>query len=274
MAFLELIQDHQFLSAVAGLILLAYAYHILFIEPSPSEPPLIKGYIPFIGAAPQALLSPATFLLACKRRYGDIFTIYALGNRVHIISDPIDGVPAVFKKPKQLSFKAGLKQVYFKGLGFTGKRLEEDELDKEHFAMIPPYLLSTTAVDELTVRFINFLLRDIRAQVAADTQWKTGKVIDLFDWASARLFFASGPALYGDGIFDGAETILDDFRKFDDMFAMRIALPMWMTTPFATARKRIHDVLGPKFAKGLQDPSNFVKKRIEVRTPLGWWANM
>lgn len=266
MAFLELIQEHQILSAVAGLLILAYAYHILFIEPRPSEPPLIKGYIPFIGAAPQGLLSPATFMLACKRRYGDIFTIYALGNRVHMVSDPIDGVPAVFKKSKQLSFRAGLKQVYIKALGFTGKRLEEEELDKEHFAMIPPYLLSTTAVDELTVRFIKFLLRDIRTQVATDTTWKSGKIVDLFDWASARLFFASGPALYGDGIFDGAESILDDFRKFDDMFAMRVALPMWMTKPFAQARKRIWDVLGPKFAQGLKDPSNFAKKRIEVIT--------
>jgi hypothetical protein len=264
MAFLELVQDHRILSAVAGLLLLIYAYHIFFIEASLSEPPLIKGYFPFVGAAPQALLSPATFLLSCKRRYGDIFTVYALGTRVHIVSDPIDGVPAVFKKSKQLSFKAGLKQVYIKALGFTGKRLEEEELDKEHFAMIPPYLLATSAVDELTVRFIKFLLRDIRGQIAADPKFEEGKAVDLYDWASARLFLASGPALYGDGIFDGAETILDDFRKFDDMFAMRIALPMWMTKAFATARTRIQNVLGPKFAQGLHDPSSFVKKRIEV----------
>jgi hypothetical protein len=188
------------------------------------------------------------------------------------VSDPIDGVPAVFKKSKQLSFKAGLKQVYIKALGFTGNRLEQEELDKEHFAMIPPYLLSTTAVDELTVRFIKFLLRDIRDQIATDTiQFNQGKTVDLFEWASARLFYASGPALYGDGIFDGAATILQDFRKFDDMFAMRIALPMWMTKPFATARKRIHDVLGMKFAQGLRDPSDFAKKRIEVRVyQISW----
>lgn len=268
MAFLELVQDHQILSAVAGLLLLAYAYHILFVEPGASEPPLIKGYIPFIGVAPQALLSPATFLHSCKRRYGDIFTIYALGSRIHMVSDPIDGVPAVFKKSKQLSFKAGLKQVYIKALGFTGKRLEEEELDKEHFAMIPPYLLSTTAVDELTGRFLKFLLRDIRGQATTDTEYKTGKTVDLFEWASASLFFASGLALYGDGIFDGADTIVDDFRTFDDMFARRVALPMWMTRPFATARKRIQDVLGQKFVQGLRDPSAFVKKRIEVGSQI------
>jgi hypothetical protein len=270
MAFLELVEDHRVLSAVIGLILLAYAYHIFFIEPGPSEPPLIKGYFPFIGAAPQALLSPASFLLSCKRRYGDIFTVYALGNRVHVVSDPIDGVPAVFRKSKQLSFKAGLKQVYIKALGFTGKRLEEEELDKEHFAMIPPYLLATSAVDELTVRFTKFLLLDIRRQIDADPQFKAGKTVDLFDWASARLFLASGPALYGDGIFDGAETILEDFRTFDDMFAMRMALPMWMTKSFATARTRIQNVLGPKFAQGLRDPSGFAKKRIEVTISGGF----
>ena len=112
--------------------------------------------------------------------------------------------------------------------------------------------------------FRRVLLRDIRRQIDVDPKFKEGKTIELFDWASARLFLASGPALYGDGIFDGAETILEDFRTFDDMFAMRIALPMWMTKSFAIARTRIQNVLGPKFAEGLRDPSSFVKKRIEV----------
>jgi 25/26-hydroxycholesterol 7alpha-hydroxylase len=265
MAFLEVIQAHQILSAIALVVLIAYGYHILLINAAPSEPPLIKGYVPFLGAAPQAILYPSKFLNANRSRYGDIFTVYALGLRITFVSDPIEGVPAVFKKSKQLSFKAGLQKFYTKVLGFTDERAEEDEMNKEHFQMIPTYLLASSAVDELTGRFVRFLLADIRRR---STEFKTGKTIDLFEWSGERLFFSSAPALYGEGIFDGADSILNDFKKFDEDFAARLMLPLWMTRGFAVARGRIQGVLASKFAQGLTDPSEFVKRRIEVCIPF------
>ena len=127
--------------------------------------------------------------------------------------------------------------------------------------MIPPYLLATSAVDELTGRFVHFLLKEIRE---SSSNFRTSTSVDLFDWTAARLFYASGPALYGEGIFDGASTVLEDFRKFDNEFAQRMMLPLWMTNGFVKARTRVQNVLGSKFAKGLNHPSSFTKRRIEV----------
>jgi 25/26-hydroxycholesterol 7alpha-hydroxylase len=264
MAILEFLQTHQILSVITLLLLFAYAYHILIINSHPSEPPLIKGYIPFFGATPKAIISPAAFLNSCKSRYGDIFTLYALGFRVTFVTDPIDGIPSVFKKSKELSFKAGLERVYTKVLGFTPERVGQEEMNREHFQMIPTYLLASSAVDQLTGRFLQYLLRDLRMQIRKDSGFEKGKVVDLFDWAGARLFYASGPALYGDGIFDGGDTILEDFRKFDAGFPMRLILPLWMTSGIAIARNRIQRVLSANFAKGLNNPSAFTQKRIEV----------
>jgi oxysterol 7-alpha-hydroxylase len=264
MAFWEVLQTHQILSTIGILILFAYTYHLILVHPDPSEPPLIKGYIPFLGAMPQAIFSPFTFLTSLKQQYGDIFTIYALGQRVTFVCDPISGIPAVFKKAKQLSFKAGLRTVYRKGLGFSEERCNQEKMDKEHFAMIPPYLLASSAVDDLTKRFIKYLLGNLRDQVREYPEFEAGKTVDLFDWAGARLFFSSGPALYGEGVFDDADTIFDDFRVFDGGFALRIMLPLWTTQWVARARSRLHDVLGSYFSKGLKDPSEFVTKRIEV----------
>src|SRR5271170_2249654 len=161
MALLELLQTHQILSTFSILLLLSYGYHILLVNPLPSEPPLIKGYVPFLGAAPQAMSGPLKFLTSCRARHGDIFTIYALGLRITFVTDPISGVPAVFKKAKQLSFKSGLNRLFVKVLGFSEERVNQEEMNKEHFAMIPTYLLSTTAVDELTGRFVVSLLKNI-----------------------------------------------------------------------------------------------------------------
>lgn len=264
MALLEAIQAHQFLSAICLLVLLAFGYHVLIIGSTPSEPPLVKGYFPLLGVTPQIILSPVAFLNSCRARYGDIFTIYALGFRVTLVTDPIEGIPAVFKKSKQLSFKAGLRRVYTKVLGFSEERVEMEEMNREHFQMIPPYLLATSAVDELTGRFIRFLLVNLRRE---EQGLRKGKIVDLADWIGGMLFFASGPALYGEGVFDGADTVLEDFKTADEGFPTRLILPVWMTRGFETYRNRVQNVLSSKFGKGLKDPSKFVTRRIEVILP-------
>jgi hypothetical protein len=228
MALVEFIYEHEFLSSIALVLILAYTYHIILVTPGPSEPPLIKGYLPFFGTLPQLLLNPSVFLTACKRDYGDIFTLYAIGQRVTIITDPIQGIPAVFKKSKQLSFKAGLRRLYLRVLGYTAERADEEEMNREHFQMIPPHLLSKPAVDELTGRFIGELLIELRRQVTTEVA-KTGMLVDLFDWMGERLFMASGPALWGEGLFDGAKTVVEDYKIFDDGFPKRLILPLWMS---------------------------------------------
>lgn len=265
MTLLEILQNNHAFSVIVVLSLLGYGYHILFVNAGSSEPPLIKGYIPFIGVAPQVVSSPASFLGACKARYGDIFTLYALGLRITVVADPIEGIPAVFKKAKQLSFKANLRTIYIKVLGFTPERADHEEMNKEHHQMFPAYLLSTNSVERLTTRFLRYLFQDIRSQVTKDPTLKTGKVVDLFDWTSSRLFFSSAPALYGDGILDGEEHILDDFRKFDLDFTKILLLPSWMTRDSSNARSRVQEVFSKKFVKGLKNPSEFIKKRIQVK---------
>jgi len=264
MALLEVTQAHQILSALCLLLLVAYGYHVLVLGSTPSEPPLIKGYFPFLGVTPQVIFSPLSFLNSCRARYGDIFTIYALGTRVTIVTDPIQGIPAVFRKSKQLSFRAGLTRFYSKILGFSKERIENEEMNREHFQMIPPYLLATSAVDGLTSRFIRFLLDNLRSE---KSELKKGKIVDLADWIGSMLFFSSAPALYGEGIFDGAETILNDYKTVDNAFPTRLILPSWMTRWFEPYRDRILATLSTGFVKGLKDPSDFVKKRIEVTSP-------
>jgi len=264
MSIQQLVQAHPYLSGLAVLVLTAWAYHIFFISALPSEPPLIKGYFPFLGAGPQVLLNPRRFIAQARARYGDIYTVYAFGMRVTFVSDPIDGVPAVFRKSKQMNFRATLRKVYIKILGFTPERADNHEMNKDHFAMIPPYLLNTGAVNGLTERFVRYLGADI-AQRATTEGFADGKVVDLEEWIGARLFFNSAPALYGEGIFDGADWVIQDFKKFDRDFPKALMLPQWMTGDFSRARDRIKKMMAQKFAQGLNDPSQFVKKRIEVK---------
>lgn len=266
MALRELLQTDPYLSGIAILLLTGWAYHLFFITQSATEPPLIKGYFPFLGAGPQILLNPRRYISRARAQHGDIFTVYAFGLRITFVSDPVDGVPGVFRaKSKQMSFRAGLRLVYTKVLGFSPERADNHELNREHFAMIPPYLLSTSAINSLTERFIRYLGADI-SERATTEGFKEGRVVNLEEWISSRLFFNSAQALYGEGIFDGADDVFRDFKKFDKDFPKALLLPEWMMRRggFERARNRIQNLLGRKFTEGLKDPSEFVKKRIEV----------
>ena len=143
-------------------------------------------------------------------------------------------------------------------------------MNKEHFQMLPPYLLATSAVDELTGRFIRRLLIDLRAEIDKTAEFEEGRTVDLFEWSSAVLFYSSASALWGEGIFDGEKAALEDFRTFDETFHFRLILPTWMTKSIANARDRVRDVMGQKFEDGLKNPSGFALKRIEVSRLLLW----
>jgi hypothetical protein len=268
MAFRELVQAHPLLSALAVLLLTAWSYHVFLVTALPTEPPLIKGFLPFLGVGPTVLLNPRNRILKYRSQYGEIFTIYAFGLRITFMADPVDGVPAVFRaKLKNMSFRAALRTFFIKVLGMTPERADDDQLNKEHYAMIPPLLLSTSAVNGLTDRFVGAISRDIAGRAIREG-FQEGKVVDLQEWIGARLFFNSAAALYGKEMFDDADHILRDFRIFDKEFPKALMLPSWMSGKFTGARSRIQKFMGDKCAQGLTDPSEFTKRRTEARQPF------
>ena len=169
MALLELLRAHPFLAAVGLLLSLAYGYHILLVKSVSPEPPLTKGYIPFLGVVPQAIWSTLALLRFCKAKYGDIFTIYTLSRRIIFVTDPIDGVSTVFKQPKQLSVLGMLWRVDIIGFGISEERADNEEMNKEHFQTRISHLLGISAVEGLTERLGKFLLQYIRDEVTKDS---------------------------------------------------------------------------------------------------------
>src|SRR5271169_4074266 len=88
----ELVLSLIFL-AVSSLIV----YHFFLLRNGPNEPPLVKGPLPFLGCAMSLQRDFRSFLLENRAKYGDIFSVYVAGQQIHIIADPVDGIPALFR---------------------------------------------------------------------------------------------------------------------------------------------------------------------------------
>src|SRR5271170_5256869 len=75
----------------------AFFHHYFILRNGPNEPPLVKGPIPLLGCGLSLGRDMKSFLIENRVKYGGIYTLYVLGKRIHIISDPVEGVPFYFR---------------------------------------------------------------------------------------------------------------------------------------------------------------------------------
>src|SRR5271156_5757735 len=112
------------------ILALAYGYHFFFVTATSNEPPLIRGNIPFLGIALDFLRDPEALLMKYQRRYGDLYTIYIAGRKMHVLTDPINGIPAVFRNFKTYSFKLLATRVDVVLFGVDAKQATDPGLYK------------------------------------------------------------------------------------------------------------------------------------------------
>ncbi|XP_062978800.1 5-beta-cholestane-3-alpha,7-alpha-diol 12-alpha-hydroxylase-like isoform X2 [Elgaria multicarinata webbii] len=59
-----------------------------FCKRKPKEPPLDKGFIPWVGHGLNFIRSPEEFLERMRKKHGDIFTVLLGGSYMHFLIDP------------------------------------------------------------------------------------------------------------------------------------------------------------------------------------------
>ncbi|KAM4605393.1 cytochrome P450 7B1 [Polymixia lowei] len=82
-----------------------------------NEPPLIKGWIPFLGKAVDFGRDAHTFLAEHKEKYGDIFTVQIAGKYMTFIMNPLL-YPYIIKHGRQLDFHQFSDQVAPPAFGY------------------------------------------------------------------------------------------------------------------------------------------------------------
>src|SRR5271169_6189158 len=135
----ELVLSLIFL-AVSSLIV----YHFFLLRNGPNEPPLVKGPLPFLGCALSLQRNFKSFLLENRTKHGDIFTIYVGGQHIHIIADPVDGIPTFFRNKNFGSgdFADGMRKKQFLN---TVEEIRDTAMTKSLYATVIPSLFSAEA---------------------------------------------------------------------------------------------------------------------------------
>src|SRR5947207_56718 len=134
-----------------------FLHRFVFARRRPDEPPLIQGWIRWLGVALSYEFDPANFLLSCQRKYGNVFTLYMGGIRAHFVSDPIHAIPAIYRNTKSFKFDPVRKLAAIKVMGLTEENQSDRKLYKELDALQITSLFSSDMVEEM----IRSLIRNL-----------------------------------------------------------------------------------------------------------------
>lgn len=88
-AFAELLKLSSFIIFAALLVISLLTLNLLRTK-NVKYPPIIKGWIPWLGCAIEFGKAPLTFIKESSEKHGEVFTFYAIGQRMTFLTDVRD----------------------------------------------------------------------------------------------------------------------------------------------------------------------------------------
>ncbi|CAL8368242.1 unnamed protein product [Boreogadus saida] len=238
------------------------------------EPPLIQGWIPYLGKALDFRLDSQAFLKNNQEKYGDVFTVYIAGKYMTFIMNPLM-YPSIMKYGRQLDFHEFADQVAPATFGYpavgSGRFPEMSDQIQRSFRLLQGENLVLLA--ECMMANLNLVLRQDflggegeRGAGVVGTGWSTG---GLYDFCNSVMFEATFLTLYGMPAparrHSDMATLRHHFTKFDDMFPLLVGrIPIWLLGQTKAVRETLIRYFLPQRMMCWSNTSQFIARRAEV----------
>ena len=211
-------------NVLLGILAACYVYLLLLRvlngkwgPQSPSDPPLISGWIPYLGCAIQFGAKGDDFLLECAKSHGPVFTLVLAGRRLTYVTDPTMW-PSIIKNQASFAFQPVGFDVGIGGADIDPR--DSHALEEDAHRALSKYLLTDTPT--LTKRFA------ARLNEFLETEFPKGQVTfekDLYHLASRAVFHSGLSALFGKQMPlvrdpEAAEKNLELFNDYDVSFPL------------------------------------------------------
>lgn len=175
------------------------------------EPPLIRGFIPYVGVAVAFGKRATAFVQRCQAKHGDVFTLFIAGDRMTFVLDPLSA-PAVLKA-KPLSFHPVSDGILDRAFKLPNVR---NKLDLEEIEALGRTRLRGGQLKALSSNMGRRL--DALIPEAVSDAWEDAQLYQLV-WDI--MFRAGTEALFGSGTV--SPELRADFETFDRHFPLLVA---------------------------------------------------
>ncbi|XP_051054331.1 cytochrome P450 7B1 [Phodopus roborovskii] len=228
----------------------------------PGEPPLIKGWLPYLGVALELRKNPLLFMKSLQRKHGDTFTILLSGRYLTFILDPFQ-YHLIVKNPKQFNFWKFSRQLSARAFGI--KKLETDNALNEDLHKLY-LLLQGKSLDSLLECITKQLNETFDSQLQNSKDWNTAS---LYEFCSSvivettfSIIFGKTPTANKKKFFN---KIKDDFLKYDEVFLYLISdIPVQLLRNAKSMQRKIIKQLTSEKLAQIHGWSEIVKERQDV----------
>ncbi|XP_049443181.1 prostacyclin synthase [Epinephelus fuscoguttatus] len=250
---------------VNGLLLLALLYSTRTRQRN--EPPLDKGFIPWLGHALEFGKDAAKFLARMKDRHGDIFTVRVAGHYVTVLLDP-NSFDAVMNDTVSLDFTRNRNQLLQRIFSLqlpSVKPTAERTWMEGHFQGFSLSKLSSS----MNTHLQNLLLSDQRGY--SPSEWRQD---GLFSLCYSLLFRAGYLTLFERR--DNATAVYNEFRKFDHLLTKlaRCSLKRGESETATSSRERLWELLSPNWLSGESESNSWQRSYHHFLQEAGVDAEM
>ncbi|XP_072297817.1 7-alpha-hydroxycholest-4-en-3-one 12-alpha-hydroxylase-like [Eucyclogobius newberryi] len=198
----------------------------VFRQRRPGEPPLDKGWIPWLGHVLEFRRDTAKFLQRLRQKHGDVFTIQLGGFYVTFLQDPLSIGEFVKESREKLNFKAFAKQLV-RVFGYESLFNDHSVLEASSQKHLKGHGLQIMT-ESMMSNLQNLMLSNLGSAANQNTWTEDG----LFNYCYNIVFRAGYLALYGNSTSETegdeekakakdraeSEVLFHEFRKYDQLF--------------------------------------------------------
>ncbi|XP_062413637.1 cytochrome P450 7B1 [Pungitius pungitius] len=254
-----------------GLLLLILGLLLPRRKRRDGEPPLIEGWIPYIGKALEFGRDAHKFLEEHKKKFGDVFTVRIAGKYMTFVMDPLL-YPSVIRHGRQLDFHEFSDKVAPVTFGYPpirgGKFPGLPEQIGRTFQLLQGDGLS--ALTESMMGNLMLLFRQdylggpLPGEASGD--WKSA---GMYEFCNSIMFEATFLTIYGRPASASRHSdtglLRRDFVRFDNMFPLLIAqIPIRLLGRTKAVRDKLIDYFLPHKMSRWADTSLFIRTRSEL----------
>ncbi|XP_035525889.1 cytochrome P450 7B1-like [Morone saxatilis] len=233
------------------------------------EPPLIKGWIPYIGKALEFGRDAYSFLEEQKKKFGDIFTVHIAGKYMTFIMNPLM-YPSIIKHGRQLDFHELSDKVA--PLVFGYPPVMSRNSPGLHDEIIRTFQLlqgdNLTALTESMMGNLMLVFRQdhLAERPGEEDGWKSSS---MYEFCNSVMFEATFLTIYGKPAsasrHSEMRTLREDFVRFDSMFPLLIAqVPIRLLRQTKVIREKLINYFLPHRMSCWSNTSHFIKRRSEL----------
>ncbi|KAM6214533.1 cytochrome P450 7B1 [Rhynchocyon petersi] len=228
----------------------------------PGEPPLIQGWLPFVGHILNFQRAPLAFIKTLQKQHGDIFTVLLGGKYMTFILDPLQ-FPLITKNHKQLSFNVFSRKV--SSNVFSIKLLSTNQ-ELNHDIHVCYQYLQGKPLDVLTETMAQNLKDIFECEILRFKNWNTEQ---LLTFCTSVIFEVTFTTLYGKFLVADRKKAIselrDDFMKFDDKFLqLASGIPIELLGNVKSVQKKLINCFTQENLANLQGWSQVVQKRQDT----------